>query len=381
MELGLSLGDAATASKPFGFMEKSTQLTNKANLGFCMGLSIGPNHTPQEDEDEDARKHGNHIDHNSDDTNTRTATIEANKTTSLTADTSTDSPIQLDLLPNTPVPRNHHSTLNLDGTNYEVGSSGNMSRGFDVNRFPAVIVHEDQADQDGATLSSSPPNSATSSFQMDFCIYSNKGRSGSHNEADQAERASSRASDEDENGSARKKLRLSKDQSAFLEESFKEHNTLTPKQKLALAKELNLRPRQVEVWFQNRRARTKLKQTEVDCEYLKRCCETLTEENRRLHKELQELRALKTSNPFYMQLPATTLTMCPSCERVATTSTTTTTNTTSATATTATTTTTTTTNNQNNTTGPTSKTTGLSLSSTRPRFYPFSHSHPHQPTA
>jgi len=64
--------------------------------------------------------------------------------------------------------------------------------------------------------------------------------------------------------------------------------------------------------------RTKLKQTEVDCEYLKRCCETLTEENKRLQKELQELRALKTSQPFYMQLPATTLTMCPSCERVAT---------------------------------------------------------------
>jgi homeobox-leucine zipper protein len=103
-----------------------------------------------------------------------------------------------------------------------------MSRGFDVNRFPAVMVHEDQADQDVAALSSSPPNSATSSFQMDFCMYSSKGRSESHNEADQAERASSRASDEDENGSARKKLRLSKDQSAFLEESFKEHNTLTP---------------------------------------------------------------------------------------------------------------------------------------------------------
>jgi homeobox-leucine zipper protein len=55
----------------------------------------------------------------------------------------------------------------------------------------------------------------------------------------------------------------------------------------------------------------------VDCEYLKRCCETLTEENRRLQKELAELRALKTVNPFYMHLPATTLSMCPSCERVA----------------------------------------------------------------
>jgi len=64
--------------------------------------------------------------------------------------------------------------------------------------------------------------------------------------------------------------------------------------------------------------RTKLKQTEVDCEYLKRCCETLTEENRRLHKEVQELRALKLVSPhLYMHMsPPTTLTMCPSCERV-----------------------------------------------------------------
>jgi homeobox-leucine zipper protein len=68
---------------------------------------------------------------------------------------------------------------------------------------------------------------------------------------------------------------------------------------------------------QRRPCRTKLKQTEVDCEYLKRCCETLTEENRRLQKELSELRALKTVHPFYMHLPATTLSMCPSCERVA----------------------------------------------------------------
>lgn len=64
--------------------------------------------------------------------------------------------------------------------------------------------------------------------------------------------------------------------------------------------------------------RTKLKQTEVDCEFLKRCCENLTEENRRLQKEVQELRALKLSPQFYLQMnPPTTLTMCPSCERVA----------------------------------------------------------------
>lgn len=123
--------------------------------------------------------------------------------------------------------------------------------------------------------------------------------------------------DDDNNINARKKLRLTKSQSALLEESFKHHTTLNPKQKQELARDLNLRPRQVEVWFQNRRARTKLKQTEVEYEYLKKCCETLTDENRRLQKELQELKALKLMQPpLYMQLPAATLTMCPSCETI-----------------------------------------------------------------
>ncbi|XP_047323861.1 homeobox-leucine zipper protein HAT4-like [Impatiens glandulifera] len=131
-------------------------------------------------------------------------------------------------------------------------------------------------------------------------------------------------SDEEDYESSRKKLRLTKDQSNILEETFKEHNTLSPKQKQSLAKRLRLTPRQVEVWFQNRRARTKLKQTEIDFEFLKRSCETLTEENRRLQKEIQELKALKLTNGLYMQMkitspattPATILNMCPSCERV-----------------------------------------------------------------
>ncbi|PKA64371.1 Homeobox-leucine zipper protein HOX11 [Apostasia shenzhenica] len=181
---------------------------------------------------------------------------------------------------------------------------------FDVNEAPS----QEEAEE-GATTSS--PNSAASCFNNTEFTDGGRGSAAAAPAFTEPDRSLTwRASDEEENGGARKKLRLSKDQSAFLEESFKEHNTLNPKQKLLLAKQLNLRPRQVEVWFQNRRARTKLKQTEVDCEYLKRCCETLREENRRLQKELAELRALKASPPFFMQLPATTLSMCPACERV-----------------------------------------------------------------
>ncbi|KAK2981312.1 hypothetical protein RJ640_007013, partial [Escallonia rubra] len=123
-------------------------------------------------------------------------------------------------------------------------------------------------------------------------------------------------------GPPRKKLRLTKEQSRLLEESFKHQHTLNPKQKEALAMQLKLKPRQVEVWFQNRRARSKLKQTEMECEYLKRWFGSLTEQNKRLQKEVEELRAMKVGPPTVMTphscvpLPASTLSMCPRCERV-----------------------------------------------------------------
>ncbi|GLT36930.1 hypothetical protein SLA2020_112760 [Shorea laevis] len=140
--------------------------------------------------------------------------------------------------------------------------------------------------------------------------------------------ASMEDDEESSNGGAappRKKLRLTKEQSLLLEESFRQNHTLNPKQKETLAMQLNLKPRQVEVWFQNRRARSKLKQTEMECEYLKRWFGSLSEQNRRLQREVEELRAMKVGPPTVLSphsckpLPASTLTMCPRCERVTTT--------------------------------------------------------------
>ncbi|GAB2226660.1 hypothetical protein Droror1_Dr00022479 [Drosera rotundifolia] len=125
-------------------------------------------------------------------------------------------------------------------------------------------------------------------------------------------------------GASAKKLRLSKEQSCLLEERFRLNHTLNPKQKEALALQLNLRPRQVEVWFQNRRARSKLRQTEMECEYLKRWLGSLKEQNMRLLRELEQLRAMKVDDPptmlspgiFEHPFPSSSLTMCPCCVRV-----------------------------------------------------------------
>ncbi|KAF2315062.1 hypothetical protein GH714_038075 [Hevea brasiliensis] len=182
----------------------------------------------------------------------------------------------------------HSSDPNSDSCRADTRS---FLRGIDVNRLPSTADCEEEAGV-------SSPNSTISS------VSGKRSEREGNGEEHEMERDCSRGiSDEEDGDTSRKKLRLSKDQSAILEESFKEHNTLNPKQKLALAKQLGLRPRQVEVWFQNRRARTKLKQTEVDCEFLKRCCENLTEENRRLQKEVQELRALKLPTVLHANDP------------------------------------------------------------------------------
>ncbi|KAL4368293.1 hypothetical protein GQ457_05G008330 [Hibiscus cannabinus] len=97
---------------------------------------------------------------------------------------------------------------------------------------------------------------------------------------------------------AEKKRRLSVVQVKALEKNFEVENKLEPERKVKLAQELGLQPRQVAVWFQNRRARWKTKQLERDYGLLKTSYgslkldfDTLQHDNEALRKAIRELKA------------------------------------------------------------------------------------------
>ncbi|XP_010028877.2 homeobox-leucine zipper protein HAT5 [Eucalyptus grandis] len=109
-----------------------------------------------------------------------------------------------------------------------------------------------------------------------------------------------RSIDPDENGEddledyfhqPEKKRRLTVEQVQFLEKSFEVENKLEPDRKIQLAKDLGLQPRQVAIWFQNRRARWKTKQLEKDYETLQASFNTLKSDYDTLIKERNDLKA------------------------------------------------------------------------------------------
>ncbi|XP_022738208.1 homeobox-leucine zipper protein HAT5-like isoform X2 [Durio zibethinus] len=87
-----------------------------------------------------------------------------------------------------------------------------------------------------------------------------------------------------------KKRRLTVDQVRFLEKSFEVENKLEPERKIQLAKELGLQPRQVAIWFQNRRARWKTKQLEKDYDTLQASYNSLRADYDNLLKEKDKLK-------------------------------------------------------------------------------------------
>lgn len=83
----------------------------------------------------------------------------------------------------------------------------------------------------------------------------------------------------------------------FLMKSFDVDNKLEPDRKTQLAKDLGLHPRQVAIWFQNRRARYKTKLLEKEYDSLKSCFhklqadyDALFSDNEKLKNEVDLLR-------------------------------------------------------------------------------------------
>ncbi|KAI3451733.1 hypothetical protein Pfo_008398 [Paulownia fortunei] len=87
-----------------------------------------------------------------------------------------------------------------------------------------------------------------------------------------------------------RKRKLSEEQVNMLEQSFGSEHKLESERKDRLALELGLDPRQVAVWFQNRRARWKSKKLEEEYSKLKSEHETAVVEKCRLETELLKLK-------------------------------------------------------------------------------------------
>ncbi|CAO2830670.1 unnamed protein product [Amaranthus hypochondriacus] len=109
-------------------------------------------------------------------------------------------------------------------------------------------------------------------------------------QGDEPKRRRRRKNKKGESNSAAKKRKLSEEQVNMLEMNFGCEHKLESERKDRLASELGLDPRQVAVWFQNRRARWKNKKLEQEYSKLRDEHENLVVEKCRLETEVLSLK-------------------------------------------------------------------------------------------
>ncbi|KAJ7981780.1 Homeobox-leucine zipper protein like [Quillaja saponaria] len=87
------------------------------------------------------------------------------------------------------------------------------------------------------------------------------------------------------------KKRLTQDQMNILETSFTSDKKLVPERKLMLANLLGVPPRQIAIWYQNKRARWKTQSLEFQYSTLKLKLENALMEKKKLERDVEWLKA------------------------------------------------------------------------------------------
>ena len=105
----------------------------------------------------------------------------------------------------------------------------------------------------------------------------------------------------------KKKMKKSNNQKRFSEEQiksleiiFESETRLEPRKKVQVARELGLQPRQVAIWFQNKRARWKTKQLEKEYNILRANYNNLASQFDIMKKEKQALVSQVHSDQVYI---------------------------------------------------------------------------------
>ncbi|XP_022725139.1 homeobox-leucine zipper protein ATHB-13-like [Durio zibethinus] len=170
--------------------------------------------------------------------------------------------------------------------------------------FPANFIlqtpHEEDHHQPSTSIDQMLPPCTSQDFRG-VASFQGK-RSMSFSRIDVCEEANGEDDLSDDGSQAgERKRRLNMEQVKTLEKNFEFCNKLEPERKMQLARALGLQPRQIAIWFQNRRARWKTKQLEKDYDLLKRQYEAIKADNdalQALNQKLHaEILALKNREP------------------------------------------------------------------------------------